>query len=121
MDIRLKEFLHNLKDRNWDVNPVYKIDENEARRVIEGIEGINKWIPCNVRLPKTNENVLVCYESGHIETAYYYIDTNCYPSEYEDCCETGWYNYNEDLIYEQDVVAWMPLPQAYKAESEDKE
>lgn len=38
MDIRLKELLHNLKDRDWDINPVYKIDENEARKIIYALE-----------------------------------------------------------------------------------
>lgn len=52
--LALKELLHNLKDRDWDVNPVYKIDENEARRIIEGIEGINEWIPLTKR-PMTEE------------------------------------------------------------------
>ena len=67
------------------------------------------WIPVSERLPNDGDYVLVCYENGHIRTAYYYIDTNIYPSEFEDCCETGWYNYNEDFMYEQDVIAWMPF------------
>lgn len=47
MPLELKELLHNLKDRNWDVNPVYQIDENEARKIIKALEQepfINK--PC---------------------------------------------------------------------------
>lgn len=74
------------------------------------------WIPVGERLPNDGDYVLVCYENGHIRTAYYYIDNNFYPSEFEDCCETGWYNYNEDFMYRQDVIAWMPLPDAYKTE-----
>lgn len=42
--LALKELLHNLKDRNWDVNPTYKIDENEARKIIEAIEETDKKI-----------------------------------------------------------------------------
>lgn len=79
------------------------------------------WIPVSEKLPNDEDYVLVCYEDGHIRTAYYYIDTNIYPSEFEDCCETGWYNYNEDFMYAQDVIAWMPLPKPYKAESEEEE
>lgn len=74
------------------------------------------WIPVSERLPKNEDYVLVCYEDGHIRTAYYYIDNNFYPSEFEDCCETGWYNYNEDFMYRQDVIAWMPLPPSYQGE-----
>ena len=40
--LALKELLHNLKDRDWDANPVYKMDENEARRIIEGIEALEQ-------------------------------------------------------------------------------
>jgi len=40
--LALKELLHNLKDRNWDVNPTYSIDENEARKIISAIEKVNK-------------------------------------------------------------------------------
>lgn len=38
MRIELKELLHNLKDRDWDVNPTYKIDENEAKKLINALE-----------------------------------------------------------------------------------
>lgn len=88
-----------------------------VKSAIEAVEQKpNKWIPVSERLPDDEDYVLVCYEDGHIRTAYYYIDTNIYPSEFEDCCETGWYNYNEDFMYKQDVIAWMPLPEPYKAE-----
>lgn len=72
------------------------------------------WVFVSERMPKNNEDVLVCYEDGHVETAYYYIDADIYPSEYEDCCETGWYNCNEDFMYNQDVIAWMPLPASFE-------
>ena len=36
--IELKELLHNLRDRDWDVNPIYKIDENEGKKLIKALE-----------------------------------------------------------------------------------
>ena len=36
--IELKEFLHNLRDRDWDINPIYKIDENEGKKLIKALE-----------------------------------------------------------------------------------
>lgn len=36
--IELRELLHNLKDRDWDVNSTYKMDKNEAKKIIEAIE-----------------------------------------------------------------------------------
>lgn len=42
MLIELKELLHNLRDRDWDVNPVYKIDENEGRKIISALESLEQ-------------------------------------------------------------------------------
>lgn len=124
--LALKELLHNLKDRDWDVNPIYKIDKNEARRIIEGIEGINKWIPLTKRpmteeereyykewsdvecgtildcpLPEDGQEVLVSYGG--------YVCTDTF------CADDGCFFEGVDI---DDVQAWMPLPQPYKTESE---
>lgn len=101
-----------------DTGKNFAYDEKYVEAFEIAIKAIKQttWIPCSERLPNDEDYVLVCYEDGHIRTAYYYIDTNIYPSEFEDCCETGWYNYNEDFMYEQDVIAWMPSPKSYKGE-----
>lgn len=36
--LELIKLLHNLKDRDFNVNGPYKIDENEASKIIEAIE-----------------------------------------------------------------------------------
>lgn len=36
--LELIKLLHNLKDRDFDVNGPLKIDQNEAERLIEAIE-----------------------------------------------------------------------------------
>ena len=77
-----------------------------------------KWISVSERLPEDEDYVLVCYADGSIGTAYYYIDTESYPPEFRDCCETGWYNDDEDYIY-QDVIAWMPLPKPYELQKSE--
>ena len=37
-DIRLKALMKNLKDRDWEMFATYRIDEVEARGIIEAIE-----------------------------------------------------------------------------------
>lgn len=78
----------------------------------------NGWIPVSKRFPKTDEDVLVCNSQGTMEIGYYHIDNTYYPTEYADSNETGWYNENDDVL-DFEPIAWMPLPEPYKAESEE--
>lgn len=41
-DIRLKALMKNLKDRDWEMFATYRIDEVEARGIIEAIENLEK-------------------------------------------------------------------------------
>ena len=59
--LALKELLHNLKDRNWDVNPIYSIDKNEADKIIKQLERLDDYSNWNLtknKLPKEEEYVL---------------------------------------------------------------
>lgn len=63
----LRELLHNLKDRNWDVNPIYSIDENEADKIIKQLERLDDYSNWNLtknKLPKEEEYVLCVLETG---------------------------------------------------------
>ena len=62
-----------------------------------------KWIPVTEGLPKKDGLYLVSVKNDHLR-------------RYSKTC---WYS-NKNWFARQDVVAWMPLPQPYKAESEDK-
>ncbi len=65
------------------------------------------WIPVTERLPKRYELVLVTDKFGLVDTARFIHD---------DLMENDeWKVTNDETI---DVIAWMPLPQPYKAESE---
>lgn len=63
-----------------------------------------RWIPCSERLPEIDELVLVTDDSGGVKT----VDVDrC--GQYECSEKRFWY-------YTQNVVAWMPLPEPFKAE-----
>ena len=59
-----------------------------------------RWIPVSERLPEDG-TYLICTDDGYISTIMY--DRSM-----------GW-------LLDANIIAWMPLPQPYKAESEGKE
>ena len=81
-----------------------ELDGNEMRDLVEFLTELPKWIPVSERLPNihnyfqeyliTNKNKLVCKA--------FFTNTN----------GKQWWSVD-------DVIAWMPLPQPYKAESEE--
>lgn len=62
------------------------------------------WIPVSERLPEKCSYTLWCASSGYVRSDYFNGEF------WEDA---------KRYCYE--VIAWMPLPEPYKAESEDKE
>lgn len=73
---------------------------------------INNWIPCSERLPEDEQFVLTTYKTtDRIHVCQYH----------EDGSRNQWYSLNDMCRAHNNVVlAWMPLPEPYKAESEDK-
>ena len=70
-------------------------------------ENPNKWIPVSERLPEEEQDVLICNEKGDIE-----ISSGSKSTEVDDFI---WYTSGWKF---GKVIAWMPLPEPYKAESE---
>lgn len=69
-----------------------------------------RWIPCTERLPEDYEDVLVCDR----------VDMFVGWCEF-DGLSKKWHSLDDNYDYDTPIIAWMPLPQPYKAESEDKE
>lgn len=64
-----------------------------------------EWIPCSERLPKEEGDYLVTLDFSWGKEL-----------EIGEFFEGEWINPNSHV-----TVAWMPLPESYKAESENKE
>lgn len=87
----------------------YDIDSQRGYRKQEAlemaIEALNatRWIPMTEKLPEEFEDVLCCTDEGAIIIACcYYYDNGDYDFDGYECDIDG------------NVVAWMPLPEAYK-------
>lgn len=87
------------------------------RRAIKALPPIipqeSKWIPVSERLPKVADCYAVTRQIGSdlIVDACFFDGTNT------------WHNdnrINHERNYLTNIVAWMPLPEPYKAESEKK-
>jgi len=81
-----------------------------------------KWIPCSERLPEESSRYLVTRGLKACNNLW----NRVYIVNYSDlmglCKEKIWWNGNAgkpDFERYDDVVAWMPLPKPYKAESEE--
>ena len=69
-------------------------------------ESLNKWIPVSERLPKIDGKMLVTNGRG----LYF---------GWFDSIDKGWRTDSKSEYFFADIVAWMPLPELYKTESEE--
>ena len=105
------------RNRNSDNGYHYKFVE-ALTIAIKALEQ-TKWIPVSERLPESEgygHYFLCCLENGIIRILGY---SNILTTR----CPKGFYYEEENgTTWRQDinpVIAWMPLPQPYKAESEE--
>ena len=80
-------------------------DEPKYRALSTAIEAINaqRWIPVTEQLPEKDGLYIVSVINDHNR-------------RYSKTC---WYHGHEKWFARQDVVAWMPLPEAYEPTKEE--
>lgn len=77
---------------------------------IEALEQEPKWIPVSERLPEDNELVLFSTKTDRVFEGRFFSDNT----------DRQWYSFrDETFAWNNVVLAWMPLPEPYKAESEE--
>ena len=93
----------------------------------------SRWIPCSERLPEDLEPVNITWVNHNPES--YYADIKDKPFTATGVYFNGqWYwwstlctdtlaeyshNYDDIVNDDIEIIAWMPLPEPYKAESEE--
>lgn len=101
--------------REQAINYLYSsgFSEKQLNTIVKALDQEQRWIPVSERLPKAGEYI------GDV--AKYYLVQN----EYGDMFVAR-YTHSEywEQIYQlkpivDEIVAWMSLPEPYKAESED--
>jgi len=101
-----EDILHHFQDINFYYNDSMMYDD--LSRMLDELIAENKgeWIPISERLPEVDQNVLATTRWGEVTIA---ERLNIGP----DCwfiCE------GEANAHTEDIVAWQPLPEPYKAE-----
>lgn len=100
-----------------------------AIKALSSSEKPNRWIPVSERLPEKIGEYLVAQKTSFSDYVYRSIasyalnlhDVDDY--DFADKKRPGWYEYDSEWgYYEIDgVIAWMPLPEPYKAEGKVQE
>lgn len=86
---------------------VVRVDEIMA---LPSVTPHPRWIPVSERLPEEETDVLICNRNGDIA-----LSRGSYSTEVEN--DFIWYTSGWRF---GKVIAWMPLPKPYKAESEEE-
>lgn len=79
----------------------------QSSKMIIDLLNKTEWIPVTERLPEYCKEVLTCSNGGFIEI-----------QSLEESYGGYWENQKGDWSDFDEVIAWMPLPEAYKAEGE---
>ena len=96
----LKQLTINPTNRQYYSEDFIKGFECGTQRQLEADKAdIPTWIPCKERLPKENTEVLISLEWKSVDIGW--VRNGTWMSDYVN-------------DYEDDVVAWMPLPEPWR-------
>ena len=80
----------------------------EIQDTLESLSPAQQWIPCSERMPQTNVSILYCTTTGTVGEGRYEGHNGIHEVwKMYAICGTHW---------DDEVVAWMPLPEPYKGE-----
>lgn len=106
---RAKELLQEQIDR---YGQEYDAEGIEALETAINVLEQTRWIPVSERLPEDEQEILFSTKMGRVHSGKYHDDDSA----------NQWYSHEDKCrAWNNVVTAWMPLPEPYKAESEDKE
>lgn len=83
----------------------------EVLRSLPSVQPEPAWIPVSERLPETTDSVLTTYIING-DRSRKYVEESSYYEDDEYWC-SPWDNYRIEGT-RIEVIAWMPLPEAYK-------
>ena len=98
------------------IKTIFTEQEDNYKQVVEWLKELKqlreqtRWISVSERLPEIHQDVLLSLRSLNIEVGFRAkTEPYFYCHGTEDC-----------YIESQNVIAWMPLPEPYKAEDEEE-
>lgn len=87
------------------------IEALSAKLQAANMENGGGWILCNERIPKSDENVLICFDFKGRRS----VDLGCFWSDGSPHCDSDEY-LTPTGRKERKAVAWMDLPKPYKGQ-----
>ena len=143
---QIRQFKRSVKSEYSDYLTGYICALSAVEGMIASQPQIGTWIPCSERLPVVETEVLIIAKRKYSDGSYGYITTVAiyedgtmleedsiwfwhdldgdYDEEH-DCyiIPEGWWEYSQyhkdeeyDNNIDDEVIAWMPLPESYKGE-----
>ena len=106
-----EEAIRHIRDilaENNSIKPSMVVFELEKEALYMAIKALEqtRWISVSEKLPASDEDVLITNGIG------IYVG-------WIDATDKGWRVDSEMDYFMNDIVAWQPLPEPYKAESEE--